>query len=83
MFQNTKPGTGTTSAAFIAATLTLSACSTGPAPVSLANPAAEFCVASNGNYETRSSEAGTYGVCLFQDGTESDAWTYYRSQNPS
>ncbi|PCH72694.1 MAG: metal-dependent hydrolase [Rhodobacteraceae bacterium] len=45
-----------------------------------ANPAATFCVESGGTYETRDSDAGAIGICILADGTEVDAWAYFRAQ---
>jgi len=40
------------------------------------NPAATFCICMGGEYETRVSERGEYGICT-QDGNEMPQWTYY------
>ncbi|WP_176244060.1 putative hemolysin [Pseudoruegeria aquimaris] len=46
--------------------------------VDLANPAAVFCVQSNGAYEIREDPEGNqYGVCIVDEG-EFDAWELYR-----
>ncbi|MCT8159887.1 DUF333 domain-containing protein [Pseudoruegeria sp. SHC-113] len=46
--------------------------------VDLANPAAVFCVESNGVYEIREDPEGNqYGVCITEEG-EFDAWELYR-----
>lgn len=52
-----------------------------PAP-ELANPAAVFCVAQGGRHEIRAGEGGETGVCILPDGTETDAWDYFRRHAP-
>jgi putative hemolysin len=53
----------------------------GPATVGLPNPAAAFCVDSGGTYEIRSTADGSQsGVCVLADGTEVDAWEYFRNE---
>ena len=45
----------------------------------LANPAATYCSEQGFTYETRKDDQGNaYGVCVFDDGTECDAWAYFR-----
>lgn len=44
----------------------------------LANPAAVFCIEQGGRYEIRNADAGSQGFCILPDGTEVDAWTYFR-----
>ena len=47
--------------------------------VGIANPAAVWCVEQGHAYEIRKNPDGSeYGVCIFEDGTETDAWDYYR-----
>ncbi|HID33739.1 MAG TPA: DUF333 domain-containing protein [Anaerolineae bacterium] len=47
----------------------------------LANPAANYCVDQGFRYESRKDAQGNaYGVCIFDDGTECDAWAYYRGE---
>ncbi len=72
--------------------LVLSACGQlgpagGPPPTptidqaKLANPAAEYCQDQGFKYETRKDDQGNaYGVCIFDDGTECDAWAYFRGE---
>jgi uncharacterized protein len=44
-----------------------------------ANPAAIFCVDRGGTYEIRRAADGSEsGVCILADGSEIDAWTYFR-----
>jgi putative hemolysin len=54
------------------------------AATGLPNPAAVFCVERGGRYEIRKTAGGETGVCILPDGTEADAWTYFRemSQQP-
>jgi len=49
----------------------------------LANPAAVFCVEQGGRFEIRDADAGSQGFCILPDGTEVDAWTYFREQSQS
>ena len=45
------------------------------------NPASVYCEAQGGRLEFRQdSSGGTYGVCIFEDGTECEEWSYYRDQ---
>ena len=47
--------------------------------VGLANPAAVWCAEQGHTYEIRKNPDGSeYGVCIFANGTEIDAWDYYR-----
>ena len=47
----------------------------------LANPAAVFCIEQGGEYEIREhDDGGQYGVCIFDDGSECDAWDYFRGE---
>ncbi|MBE1284809.1 MAG: DUF333 domain-containing protein [Rhodobacteraceae bacterium] len=51
------------------------------AEVSLANPAATYCLDQGGAYEIRDGASGQVGICKLQDGTETDAWSFYRKNN--
>ncbi|MFA5614419.1 MAG: DUF333 domain-containing protein [Methanoculleus sp.] len=45
----------------------------------IANPAAAWCIEQGHTYEIRKNSDGSeYGVCIFANGTEVDAWDYYR-----
>lgn len=44
----------------------------GDTAVGLPNPAASFCIEQGGEYDLDS------GLCRFEDGTEVDAWDYFR-----
>jgi putative hemolysin len=47
----------------------------------LANPAAVYCHEQGFKYETRTDDKGNaVGVCIFDDGSECDAWAYYRGE---
>ncbi len=46
--------------------------------ITLPNPAAQFCVEQGGDYDIREGDKGMVGVCVMPDGTELDAWSYYR-----
>ena len=66
------------------ALLLLAGCSDYAAPpdggeqITLPNPAAQFCVEQGGDYDIREGDKGMVGVCVMPDGTELDAWSYYR-----
>ncbi|MDA5556154.1 putative hemolysin [Shimia sp. MMG029] len=48
-------------------------------PTNLANPAATFCVDQGNQYEVRQDAAGNaVGYCIQPNGTEVDAWEYFR-----
>ena len=47
----------------------------------LANPAATFCIDSGGQYEIRDGDNGQSGVCILPNGTEVDAWEYFRDHH--
>ena len=45
----------------------------------IANPAAVWCIEQGHTYEIRKNPDGSeYGVCIFANGTEVDAWDYFR-----
>jgi putative hemolysin len=47
----------------------------------LANPAAVYCIEQGGVHEIREhDDGGQYGVCIFDDGSECDAWAYFRGE---
>ena len=59
--------------------LVLGACCPQPtAETELANPASVYCEKQGYTLEMRTDENGTYGVCIFPDGTECEEWAYYR-----
>lgn len=52
-----------------------------PGTTSSPNPAAVFCVNQGGTYQIRHAADGSEsGVCILADGTEIDAWVYFRDQ---
>jgi putative hemolysin len=54
-----------------------------PAPnqASLPNPASVFCEEQGGKTEIRTdAEGGQYGVCIFEDGSKCEEWTFYRGE---
>ena len=62
-----------------------SACAPPSPPTSpiagLPNPAAVYCQEQGYQYEIRSDDTGNqYGVCIFPDGSECDAWAYFRGE---
>lgn len=46
----------------------------------LPNPASVYCEEKGYRLEMREGEGGTYGVCLFPDGSECDEWAYFRGE---
>jgi uncharacterized protein len=52
------------------------------AETQLPNPAAVFCEDSGGRYEIRNNGAGAYGFCILPEGSEVDAWEYFRQKHP-
>ncbi len=47
------------------------------APVAgLANPASVYCQGLGYTEETRTNDAGEYGMCIFPDGSECDTWDF-------
>ena len=42
----------------------------------LANPASVYCHGLGYVEETRENDEGSYGVCIFPDGTECDSWDF-------
>lgn len=52
-----------------------------PSSTQLANPAAVYCSEQSATYEIRDHEdGGQYGVCIFDDGSECDAWDFFRGE---
>jgi putative hemolysin len=50
------------------------------AVAALPNPASVFCEDNGYTLEIRQGEGGSYGVCLFPDGSECDEWAYFRGE---
>jgi hypothetical protein len=51
-------------------------------PSTLPNPSAVFCIEYGGKYETRRAADGSQnGVCILPDGSEVDAWQFFREKN--
>jgi len=47
----------------------------------IANPASVYCIQQGYNLSIRADEEGAqYGVCIFNDGSECDEWTFYRGE---
>jgi len=47
----------------------------------LPNPACVYCEEHGGKNETRTgADGGQYAVCIFSDGSECDAWAYFRGE---
>lgn len=51
------------------------------AQTTLADPSAVFCAEQGGRFESRSDVGGQRGVCILPDGTEVDAWDYFREHH--
>ncbi len=51
------------------------------ASTSIANPAATYCITVGGAYEIRDGENGKFGICRLPDGTEKEAWAFFRQNN--
>jgi predicted amidohydrolase YtcJ/putative hemolysin len=49
----------------------------------LSNPAAKFCTEQGGSYFLVEDTAGQRGICTLADGSEVDAWAYFREQHAS
>ncbi|WP_299659484.1 DUF333 domain-containing protein [uncultured Ruegeria sp.] len=47
----------------------------------LANPAATFCIERGGAYKIQDGDNGQTGICTLPDGTEQDAWDYFRAEH--
>ena len=47
-----------------------------PPAAALANPASVYCEGLGYTEETRTKDAGQYGVCIFGDGSECDSWAF-------
>jgi putative hemolysin len=63
-------------------TLIFSGCVT-PTPepdIGLPNPASVYCEEQGYTLEMRTDENGTYGVCVFPDGSECEEWAFYRGE---
>ncbi|MFL7791590.1 MAG: DUF333 domain-containing protein, partial [Anaerolineae bacterium] len=63
-------------------TLVVSGCvvSTPTPDTGIANPASVYCEEQGYTLESRTDESGTYGVCIFPDGSECDEWAYFRGE---
>jgi putative hemolysin len=46
----------------------------------LPNSASVYCEEQGYTLETRTDENGTYGVCIFTDGSECEEWAYFRGE---
>ena len=56
----------------------------GPAPTGsapeLPNPASKFCADQGYEVEIRTEAGGEVGYCIFPDGSECDAWAFFRDE---
>jgi putative hemolysin len=49
--------------------------------IGMANPASVYCEEQGGTLEMRQdADGGTYGVCIFADGSECEEWAYFRGE---
>lgn len=48
--------------------------------IGLANPASVYCEEQRARLEMREDANGTYGVCIFPDGSECEEWAYFRGE---
>jgi putative hemolysin len=71
-----------TGLALILSALIISGCGTGAAQptTGLANPASVYCEEQGYTLEMRTDENGTYGMCIFPDGSECEEWSFYRGE---
>jgi uncharacterized protein len=65
-------------------TLAVAGCSgETAAPVGLANPASENCIAKGGQSRIETAgDGGQYGVCLFEDNRQCEEWALLRGECP-
>jgi Tol biopolymer transport system component/putative hemolysin len=68
--------------ALILSALIISGCGTSTVEptTGLANPASVYCEEQGYTLEMRTDENGTYGVCIFPDGSECEEWAFYRGE---
>lgn len=50
-------------------------------PIGMANPSAVFCEEQGGTYINKDGENGQVGFCKLADGTEVEAWEYFRANS--
>lgn len=55
---------------------------TGTRPAQIPNPAATFCEENRGTFRIVKQADGSTGMCTLPDGTEVDAWDYFRQSQP-
>jgi eight-cysteine-cluster-containing protein len=48
--------------------------------VGIANPASVYCEEQGYDLEMRTDENGSYGVCIFPDGSECEEWSFFRRE---
>ncbi|MGA1825129.1 MAG: protease inhibitor I42 family protein [bacterium] len=60
--------------------VTVESAHVGGGQIGLANPASVYCIENGGTLEFRNDEYGTYGVCVFSDGTECEEWDFFRGE---
>ncbi len=68
--------------------LVASACTSSPSNpandqgeiIGMANPASVYCEDQGGKLDMRNNADGTYGECIFPDGSECEEWAYFRGE---
>jgi putative hemolysin len=48
--------------------------------VKIANPASMHCIKNNGKLEIMDGKGGQYGVCVFEDGSRCEEWSFFRKE---
>jgi uncharacterized protein len=51
------------------------------AETTIANPAATFCAEEGGRFERGGRQGREHGICILPDGSELDAWEYFRERH--
>ncbi|MCF7353217.1 DUF333 domain-containing protein [Vibrio sp. CK2-1] len=70
-----------TLSSIVLATLTLAACSKEEPKTQIPNPAATFCIDQGGEFSINKTDKGDVGFCTLKDGSQVDAWQYFRENN--
>ena len=67
----------------VIASLIVACITSNATALELPNPAAKFCTEQGGAYFLVEDAAGQRGICTLADGSEVDAWAYFREQHAS
>ncbi|MDD5499676.1 MAG: DUF333 domain-containing protein [Candidatus Nanoarchaeia archaeon] len=65
---------------FLVAILLVAGCTQLENNAGIANPSASFCIDSGFTYEIRETPIGQNGYCVFEDGSECEAWAFFREE---